>query len=206
MPVSVTIASMQAMFPATPKEILISYVPHINVLCNKYGIDNSIRLCAFLAQVAHESQGLTRTSENLNYSKEGLLKIFKKYFNEVSAEEYAHKPQKIANRVYANRMGNSGEESEDGWKFRGKGLIQLTGKHTIVAFAKWCGKSLDATLAYLETPEGAVASAVYFWHKNDLNKYADKEDIVGLTKRINGGTHGLKERGILYNKAKEIFK
>lgn len=206
MSASITIAQLQQLFPSTPRDTLISFVPHINVLCDRYGINTPVRMAAFLSQVGHESAGLSRTVENLNYSEVGLLKIFKKYFTPDTAKTFAHKPEKIANRVYSNRMGNGTEESGDGFRFRGKGLLQLTGRNNYTAFAKWCGKTLEQAEAYLNTPEGAVASAIFFWSKNNLNEIADIEDTERLTKRINGGTHGLSERRDLYTKAKSILK
>lgn len=205
MPISITIATMQRIFPSTPKDVLISYIPHINVLCNKHFIDTPLRLSAFLSQVGHESAELTRTVENLNYSAEGLIKIFKKYFTPDQSKEYAKNPEKIANRVYANRMGNGDESSGDGWRFRGRGALQITGKNNYQAFAKWCGKSLENVENYLSTPEGIIASAVYFWTKNNLNVYADKEDTVGLTRKINGGTNGLTERKNMYEHIRNIL-
>jgi len=133
--------------------------------------------------------------ENLNYSAKGLMGIFKKYFpTEDLANAYARQPQKIANRVYANRMGNGPEESGDGYKFCGRGLIQLTGKQNYTKFAEDLGISLEDTVAYLETSAGAVSSAGWFWDNNNLNQYCDKDDFVTLTKRINGGTIGLEDR------------
>ena len=123
------------------------------------------------------------------------MTIFKKYFpNEELANQYAKQPAKIANRVYANRMGNGPEESGDGYKFCGRGLIQLTGKQNYTKFAADLGISIDETVAYLETPNGAVSSAGWFWDNNNLNQYCDKNDFVTLTKRINGGTIGLEDR------------
>lgn len=206
MAINFSLAELQQMFPVTPRDKLIPLVPHLVSYCNKYGIDNTIRFTAFIAQVGHESAGLTALRENLNYSKEGLVKVFPRYFDVDTATLYEHKSEKIANRVYANRMGNGDEQSGDGFKFCGRGLLQLTGKDNYASFAKWCGKTLDEAVAFLGTPEGAVASAVYFWVKNGLNVLADKGDFETLTKRINGGTNGLSERLKLYNKAKTIFK
>jgi putative chitinase len=120
---------------------------------------------------------------------------FKKYFpTEELANQYAKKPTKIANKVYANRMGNGSESSGDGYKFCGRGLIQLTGKQNYTKFAADLGIGIDETVAYLETPNGAVSSAGWFWDNNNLNQYCDKNDFITLTKRINGGTNGLEDR------------
>jgi putative chitinase len=156
---------------------------------------NKKRAAAFLAQIAHESGGFNFVKENLNYSAKGLMTTFKKYFpNEALAKQYERQPEKIANRVYANRMSNGDEASGDGYKFCGRGLIQLTGRANYTKFSQDLGISLDETVKYLETPEGAVSSAGWFWDQNNLNQWCDKDDFVTLTKRINGGTIGLEDR------------
>ena len=140
---------------------------------------------SFLAQIAHESGGFNFVIENLNYSAKGLVGTFKKYFpTEEFAKQYERKPEKIANRVYANRMKNGDEASGDGFKFRGRGLIQLTGRDNYTKFAEALDLDIDSTIAYLETPNGAVASAGWFWDNNKLNSYCDKDDFIGLTKQI----------------------
>lgn len=153
------------------------------------------RAAHFFGQTAHETGGFKAFSENLNYSAQGLMGVFKKYFPDAAtAAKYERKPEAIANRVYASRMGNGPESSGDGYKFCGRGLIQLTGKDNYTRFAKSIGKTLDEAVAYLETSDGAVASAGWFWDANKLSVYADKGDFVGLTRRINGGTIGLADR------------
>lgn len=179
----------------------------LNSLIDDFGFNSLYRQAAFLAQTGHESGSFTAVRENLNYSAAGLRKVFKKYFpTDELAAQYARKPEQIANRVYANRMGNGNELSGDGWKYRGRGLIQLTGKNNYVA----CGKDLEVDLLknpnWLETPEGAVNSALWFWNRNALNVYADFQDIKGMTKRINGGYNGLSDRILKYHKAKEILR
>jgi len=170
-----------------------------------YEINTTKRIAYFLAQCAHESAEFTALKENLNYSAEGLLKTFKKYFTEASAQVYSRKPEQIANLVYANRMGNGDERSGDGYIYRGRGLIQLTGKDTYKKFADHCKITVEEAAEYLETKEGAVQSAAWFWKINDLNKYADQEDITTMTKRINGGTIGLEDRKLHYKKFKAIL-
>jgi putative chitinase len=156
---------------------------------------NPARLAGFLAQVAHESGGFVAVKENLNYSAKGLMGIFKKYFpDEATAKAYERQPEKIANKVYANRMNNGDEASGDGYRFCGRGLIQLTGRANYTKFAADLGMSIEDTVAYLETPNGAVASAGWFWDNNNLNQYCDANDFVTLTKRINGGTIGIEDR------------
>lgn len=192
----VTIELLQAMCPKTKRTVLEGYVEPLNTVANYYEMDqNPKRIAGFLAQIAHESGGFNFVVENLNYSAKGLMGTFKKYFpTEDIAKQYERKPQMIANRVYANRMKNGDEQSGDGFKFRGRGLIQLTGRDNYTRFAEALGISLDETVAYLETPNGAVVSAAWFWDNNKLNQYCDKDDFVTLTKRINGGTIGLEDR------------
>ena len=192
----VTLQLLQQICPKTKASVLTKYVQPLNIVGQHYGLfDNPKRMAAFLAQVAHESGAFNFTKEGLNYSAQGLTKTFKKYFPTLaSARPYARNPAKIANKVYANPMGNGPENSGDGYKFCGRGLIQLTGKNNYTLFARSIGKSLDEAIAYLETAEGAVASAAWFWDANKLNIYADKGDFVGLTRRINGGTIGLADR------------
>jgi putative chitinase len=160
-----------------------------------YGINNANRISAFIAQCAHESLDFTVIKENLNYSAEGLMRTWPKRFpNAAIAKKYARQPEKIANYVYANRMGNGPEESGDGWKYAGKGVIQLTGKSNYMEFANKFNIPLEEVSDYLLTPEGALSSAFFFWDRNNLNTYADRKDIIGMTKVINGGSNGLDDR------------
>jgi putative chitinase len=168
--------------------------------------DNPRRVAGFLSQVAHESGGFTAVKENLNYSAKGLMGTFKKYFpTEDIAKQYERKPEMIANKVYANRMNNGPEESGDGYRFCGRGLIQLTGRANYTKFANDLGMSIEDTVAYLETPNGAVASAGWFWDNNNLNQYCDRDDFVTLTKRINGGIIGLEDRKHHYHIALQFL-
>ena len=175
----------------------------------QYNIDDIARVAAFIAQCAHESGGFTIMEENLNYSAPGLRKIFGKYFpTDDIANQYARKPEKIANRVYANRMGNGDESTGDGWKFRGRGLIQLTGRSNYTR----CSQAFfdDSTLVdnpdILTQPYYALNSACWFWNSNNLNALADVQDIKMLTKRINGGFIGLEDRIKHYNHAIEVLQ
>lgn len=180
-------------------------VEELNEQLPKFDINTKDRICAFLAQAGHESGHFKVRSENLNYSQQGLRNTFPKYFpDDATAFRYARQPQAIANRVYGGRMGNGSEASGDGWKYKGAGYIQLTGKQNHSAFAAAVGKSLDESIAYINTIEGAVASACWFWQTNGLNKLADAKDIKAMTKRINGGYIGLAERTSLYNKAQSV--
>lgn len=166
-----------------------------NTVLPRYNITTVERVAAFLAQCGHESADFTVLKENLNYSAEGLSKVFPKRFPTVAAAQpYNRNPEKIANKIYADRMGNGPEASGEGFKFRGRGAIQLTGKENYSKFAASVGKTLDEAVSYCETLDGAIESACWFWNTNKLNDIADKNDIVTLTKRINGGTIGLEDR------------
>jgi len=172
----------------------------------EYEIDSSQRVAAFIAQCTHESGGFKRLKENLNYKWESLRKVFPKYFpTDELAQEYAHKPEQIANRVYGGRMGNGDESSGDGFRYCGRGLIQLTGRNNYTKFAESIGMAVEEVPSLLETFEGAVKSACWFWKTNNLNQYADAGDILTMTKRINGGTIGLEDRIKHYNHALEVF-
>ena len=156
------------------------------------------RAAQFFAQTAHETGGFKAFSENLNYSADGLQKIFGKYFPGLLEESYARNPEKIANRVYADRMGNGPESSGDGWKYRGRGALQLTGKANYKAFSDYLKNPLIMEQPDLVAGELAFESAMFFFDKNKLwdicDKGVTKETILALTKRINGGTHGLADR------------
>ena len=173
---------------------------------DKYEINTVNRAAGFLAQCGHESAGFTVLKENLNYSAEGLNKTFKKYFPTLAdATPYARNPEKIANKVYANRMGNGPESSGYGYKFRGRGAIQLTGHDNYTKFAESVGMDVDSAVADLETLDGAIESACWFWKTNGLNAICDADDIVKMTKRINGGTIGLDDRKKHYEHAKHVL-
>lgn len=175
----------------------------------QYDITDVARTAAFMAQCAHESGGFTMLSENLNYSAQGLMGVFKKYFPTLElANAYARQPEKIANRVYGGRMGNGPETSGEGWKFRGRGLIQLTGKDNY----RRCSEYLFEDWTLLEVPDCltqpyyALHSACWFWSANKLNTLADQQDIRMMTKRINGGFIGLEDRVKHYNHALEVLQ
>jgi putative chitinase len=201
----ITLEQLNEAFPDATEEDVAKYYNGFIQVFEDYEINTPKRQAAFIAQVAHESGQLRHVVENLNYSAQGLMKIFKKYFTTQTAAQYARQPEKIANRVYGNRMGNGPESSGEGWMFRGRGLIQLTGKSNYSEFAEDMGMSIEEAIAYLETPEGAVESAAWFWDKRNLNSLADRGDIVTMTKRINGGTNGLQERIELYEHALSIL-
>ena len=198
---------LQKLLPKNP------YVEHwhkaLAQLFPDYNINTSQRIAAFVAQCAHESGGFMVLKENLNYRAASLRKLFPKYFpTDELAQEYASKPNKqeaIANRIYANRMGNGPEESGDGFRFCGRGLIQLTGRENYRWFAASLNITPEEATEYLATFEGAAQSACWFWETNNLNQWADKGDIVTLTKRINGGTIGLDDRIKHYEHALHVL-
>jgi len=174
-----------------------SVLTQIPLVVDKFAINTPLRLCHFLAQTGHESGGFKVTKENLNYSAERLQVIFKKYFTEDSAKEYARKPEKIANIVYANRMGNGNQASGDGFRFCGRGYIQLTGKDNYTAFDKFVEDDILANPDLVAT-KYPLLSAAWFWSKNGLDAIADQgatdEVITKVTKKINGGVIGLEDR------------
>jgi putative chitinase len=204
---SLTLDQLKQIVPGNP------YIDHwYDALCQilpDYDIDTPQRLAAFLAQCAHESGGFRAIKENLNYRPETLRKIFPKYFpTDELARQYARLPNKaeaIANRVYANRMGNGDEASGDGWRYCGRGLIQLTGKDNYTRYAQSLEISVEEASEHLLTFEGCVQSAAWFWEANNLNRWADAGDILTLTKRINGGTIGLDDRIKHYNHALHVL-
>jgi len=186
------------------------YIDHwydaLEQLLDDYEINTPQRVAAFIAQCAHESGNFVFIKENLNYKAASLRKVFPKYFpSDELAAQYANKPEMIANRVYANRMGNGDEASGDGYRYCGRGLIQLTGKDNYTFFAGSLDISVEEAAEYLTTFEGAAQSACWFWESNNLNALADKGDILTLTKRINGGTIGLEDRIKHYNHALHVL-
>jgi predicted chitinase len=183
------------------------YIGDLEQVLPKFGIaDSRLRLAHFFAQILHESGCMRFDMENLNYSSEALRRVFGKHFaTKESADACARQPEKIANKVYANRMGNGPEASGDGWRFRGRGLIQLTGRSNYQAFADWMGDQKIMEDPDLVSSEYAVHSAVFFWDRNGLNTLADRDDVIGLTKRVNGGENGLAHRRELLNKANGLL-
>ena len=175
-------------------DTVIAQIPGV---VDKFEINTPLRLAHFLAQTGHESGGFKAVTENLNYGAAGLSSIFKKYFTPESAKEYERKPEKIANIVYANRMGNGNQASGEGYKFRGRGFIQLTGKENYAAFDKTVDDDIIASPDLVAT-KYPLLSAAWFFHKNGLHKIADEGAtdavITKVTKRVNGGTIGLPDR------------
>lgn len=179
-----------------------------------YDVSTDVRVAAFLAQTHHESAGYQHLSENLNYRWQSLMRVWPRHFpNEQVAKAYAHDPERIANRAYANRMGNGDEASGDGWRYRGQGLIQLTGRNNQSMFAQDAGMPLSEMSDYLGTYSGAVHSACWFWHVNRLNRWVDDNDFDGLSDAINigrktekhGDAHGFQDRLNQFHRAMQIL-
>jgi putative chitinase len=203
---SITQEQMTAALPGVSAETIEKFYGPMCDAMEEFEINTNKRIAAFLAQCAHESGNFRALHENLNYKAEGLMKIFYKYFpDEDTANDYAHNPEKIANRVYANRMGNGDEDSGDGFRYCGRGLIQLTGKTNYESCGAELQVDLDSNPQYLESPEGACRSAAWFWWSRDLNELADTGDIKAITKRVNGGFIGLEDRIAHYETALEAL-
>jgi putative chitinase len=202
-----TLDQLRQLLPKNP--YVENWHQALSQLFPDYGIDTPQRMAAFIAQCAHESANFMVLKENLNYRAATLRKIFPKYFpDDAIANDYASRPNKqeaIANKVYANRMGNGDEASGDGFRYCGRGLIQLTGKSNYSWFAASLEITVEEASEYLQTFEGAAQSACWFWETNNLNQWADKGDILTLTKRINGGTIGLEDRIKHYNHALHVL-
>jgi putative chitinase len=182
------------------------WVNALNAILPEYEIDTPQRVAAFIAQTAHESGNYVFLKENLNYKAASLRKVFPKYVpDDGIAAAYANKGERIANRVYANRMGNGDEASGDGYRYCGRGLIQLTGKNNYQNFADSIETDVEEVSEYLGTFEGAVQSGCWFWETNNLNKWADAGDIKTMTKVINGGYIGLEDRIKHYEHALHVF-
>lgn len=202
-----TLSQLKQLLPKNP------YVEHwhhaLEQLFPDYDINTPKRMAAFIAQCAHESGGFMILKENLNYKPASLRKLFSKYFpTDELAQQYCAKPNKqaaIANRIYGGRMGNGDESSGDGYRFCGRGLIQLTGRSNYQSFADSLEMKIEDVPEYLATFEGAAQSACWFWETNKLNQWADAGDILTLTKRINGGTIGLEDRKKHYEHALHVL-
>ena len=206
----ITLDQFKAMIP-TNKEADEWYKIAVDMF-EKYDINTTNRIAGFMAQCGHESADFKTLEENLNYSEKSLNTVFGRYFGagKRNAAEYARKPEKIANYVYQDEFRSKGGamgnvNAGDGWKFRGRGIKQLTGRNNYTAFAKTIGMTAEEAAAYLETKKGAFESACWFWKTNGIARYADNDDIVGMSKRINGGTIGLDDRKTRYSKAKSIL-
>lgn len=183
--------------------IPVSTYNELPSVMEKFSINTAIRLSHFLGQASHESSDFARTIENLNYSESNLISLFGKHFTSETAKEYAHNPEKIANHLYASRMGNGGDGSGDGWKYRGRGYFQCTGKDNYISFSKVIPEDILAN-PDLVASKYPLLSAANFWNSHKLNSIADLghdiDTITKITKIINGGTIGLDKRIIEFNK------
>lgn len=206
----ITLEQFSAMIPRNKEPE--AWYENVVDMFKKYDITTPLRIAGFMAQCAHESADFTALEENLNYSEKALNSVFGRYFGsgKEDAAEYARNPEKIANYVYMDKyrssrgaMGNVQEG--DGWRFRGRGIKQLTGRNNYTAFGKSVGMSAEEAAEYVATKKGALESACWFWATNKIDRYADNDDIVGMTKRINGGTIGLDDRKSRYERAKKIL-
>lgn len=191
----ITQQQMESMFPGSGR-----FAGPISDTINKWKITNP---AMFISQIGEETGGLRVFNENLHYSAQRLLQVFPYYFNDSNVAEYDNNPEAIANKVYGGRMGNGPESSGEGYLYRGRGAIQLTGKSNYQAFANAMGMSLGDVIAYISTDEGVMMSAGWYWNYANVNPIS--QDIVATTKRINGGLINLATRETLYNKAITIF-
>jgi len=198
---------LQAIMPAAKVDNIEFYLTALNNQLSEYQIISNMQVAHFIAQIAHESGSFKYRRENLNYSAKALRAVFGKYFSsDEMADEHARNPESIANIVYANRMGNGDSDSGDGWRYRGRGLIQLTGRNNYSRCGADIGLNIEAEPELLaKDAETAVAAACWYWKINKLNSPADQDDIKLVTRKINGGYHGLEERTAFLNRAKEVL-
>lgn len=187
------------------------FVPALNVAMKRFGITSPVRVAAFLAQVGHESSQLNRLVENLNYSDQGLAATWPSRYRGADgqpnalAQRLARNPRAIANNAYASRNGNGDEASGDGWRFRGRGLLQITGRANYRAAGTGLGQPLEQEPELLEQPEFAALSAAWWWSTHGLNELADRGELAAITRRINGGLNGQAERLALWERAKRVL-
>jgi putative chitinase len=207
----ITTDVLTKLFPATSRTTLDAWVEPLRAACRAHDILTTKRIAAFLSQVGHECAGFTQLSENLNYSAAGLAATWPRLFAEVGANgkriagkpnalalQLARKPEAIANHAYANRMGNGDVASGDGWRFRGAGPMQLTGRSNHSLFGKTVGKPAEAVPDFARTPAGGALAAAWFWSTNNLNKVCETKSVADVTRIINGGQLGLAEREKLF--------
>lgn len=203
----ITREQIMSAVPTTDGQRVDDFVRVFNEWNDKFGISTPLRVAHFLAQCWHECNELKALEENMNYSEIRLLQVFPKYFSKSNAYLYAYRPEKIANRVYANRMGNGSEGSGDGWRYRGRGMIGITGfaNYKAYAFSGFCVGDLMRHPEWLAKSPGAYKSAMWFWWKNKLNTLADRDYVKSVTQRINGGYNGLESRKEYLAKFKEVL-
>ena len=190
----------------TTPEMAEKWVDAISATCVRFDINTPLRVAGFVSQISHESNGFRATVEDLHYRASSLMAVWPSRFPTLDvANAYAMKPEKIANRAYCDRMGNGDEASGDGWKYRGRGLIQLTGKDNYAAFAMKCDNEALTKPDLVAETDLAAESAGWFWSTRNLNNYADEGNVEGMTRRINGGTNGLDDRQARYDKLMSYF-
>ena len=205
--VALTEPQFRALFP----QASVAALDHLNRAMTRYKIDSPVRAAAFLAQIGHESAGLTAVVENLNYSAPGLAATWPNRYRGPDGKPnqlalaISRNPEQIANNTYADRMGNGPARSGDGWKYRGRGYIQTTGRANYEALTKALGINFVAVPDLLEQPEYAALSAAYFWQSKGLNELADADQLDAITRRINGGTNGAADRKARWEKAKSVL-
>jgi putative chitinase len=211
----ITVPQIMRAIPTANRQNVTEFVDCFNQWGDKFGIKTVQSVTHFIAQLATECAEFKAFEENLNYSAEGLLRTWPTRFTKATAAQYARQPQKIANKVYANRMGNGSEASGDGWKYRGRGALQLTGKQNYRDYQSsgFCVGDLLSHPEWLAKSPGAYKSAMWFWWKNNLSAIADLDDggkmgedlVTRITKKVNGGTNGLSTRKLYYRKLKKEF-
>lgn len=211
----ISVPQIMRCVPSANRAKVTEFVEVFNQWGEKFGITTPQRVVHLLCQLSHECAGFTVFEENLNYSADGLMKTWPARFTKQKAMEYARKPQKIANYVYANRMGNGSEASGDGWKYKGRGAIMITGKDNYKAYQNsgYCVGDLLSHPEWLTQKPGAYKSAMWFWMKSGLNEISDLDDggrigediVTRITKKINGGINGLAQRKLFYRKFKKEF-
>jgi putative chitinase len=202
----ISLEQVRRILPTCPRTTLEVRHPHLLRALEEVAITTPLRVAAFIAQAAHESAGYTRTVENLNYSAAGLLATWPTRFTQKTAQAYARRPERIANYVYANRHGNGDEASGDGWKYRGRGDIQITFRDNYRACGEALGVDLVAAPELLQLPEYAPRSAAWFWSTRDLNRLADRGLFKDITRRINGGLTGYADRLLYYTRALNVLQ
>lgn len=201
----ITDDSLKQIMPRLPDVKRAAFLPALQSALNEFGVNTPKREAAFLAQIAHESGELTIVAENLNYSAKGLMATWPKRFDSVKAQQYERNPQKIASYVYANRIGNGDEASGDGWRFRGRGPIQITGRENYQKYGIRLNVDLINDPDKAATPEVGFRIAGLYWRENGLNELADGGMFQTITKRINGGLKGLEDRVKYYTRAKQVL-
>ena len=195
---TISLKQLQSCIPGTKQAAV--WLPLVNEFFDKYGINTPQRAAAFFSQSGHESADFNSLTENLHYTRPARIQAVwpKRFPTAASASPYTKNAEKLANKVYSNRMGNGTEASGDGWRFRGRGIFQLTGRNNYTEFGRTVGMTAEQAVAYVATPRGAMHSACWFWQSNSLNAVADRGDQEALCRAVNGGTNGLADRQARY--------